>query len=76
MGIKGAGGAALGKFFQALRDAAIDNRFGFKDNHAIFRPRLKDVAHRDPNLLANPVRDDDLIFVFDGNDGHSRVCNS
>jgi len=51
-------------------DAAIDNRLRLEDDLAILRARFENIADIETDLLAYPLGNHHLIFVFHRDDGH------
>jgi hypothetical protein len=68
--IEWAKGAAALKLGEALRNTAVDDRFRLENDFALFGPGLKNVSDPDASLLAHVLGNDNLVLVFDGNNGH------
>jgi hypothetical protein len=70
LGELGVNATPLGRgVFIAIHD---DDRFRLEDDSPLLGRRLEDVAHLDADLLSDALGDDDLVFVFDSNDGHGK----
>ena len=67
---KGPVDPALLEVVQSLRNGPVDNGFRREHNLALISLGFQKVADPDPDLLANALWDYDLVFIFDGDNGH------
>ncbi len=62
--------AALLEVVQSFRKGPVDNGFRREHNLAVIGMGFEKVADANPDLLAYALRDYDLVFILDGDDGH------
>jgi len=67
---KGPVDAALLEVVQSFRKGPVDNGFRREHNLPLIGLGFQKVADPDPDLLAHALRDYDLVFFLDGDDGH------
>src|SRR5207237_10389355 len=67
---KGSVDAALLEVVQSFRKGPVDNGFRREHNLALISLGFQKVPNPDPDLLAHALRDYDLVFILDGDDGH------
>jgi len=58
------------EFLNAIGNPPIYEGLWLKYDSSFFSTRFQDVPDGDSDLFPHPLRDDDLVFVLDGNDGH------
>src|SRR5438270_679234 len=59
-----------GRVDYSFRKGPVDNGFRREHNLALISLGFQKVPNPDPDLLAHALRDYDLVFILDGDDGH------
>jgi hypothetical protein len=62
--------APFSDVFKPFGNPTVHDGLRLEDDLAFYRPSLQHAANRDADLFPDTLRDDQLIFVFDGNESH------
>ena len=74
-GIEGPVGPTLLVVLETLGYTTVDEGFRGKDDPSSFNLSVENFAHIDPHLISKAHWNDDLIFVFDGDNGHGGTAS-